>query len=123
MSLIREINPGRFNKRVEVWSYENQEDDRIGGKKTSLTRKMTVWAELKPTRGTEFLEYYREANELQYKVTMRYPKKPITEKDVLIIGKRQFEINAVVNINESNVYLEIYCTESKDKEIDYAGQL
>ena len=120
MSFIREINPGRFNKRVEVWGYENQEDDRIGGKKMSLTRRMTVWAELKPTRGTEILEYYRDANELQYKVTMRYPKKPITEKDVLVIGKRQFEINAVVNINEANVYLEIYCTESKDKEIDHA---
>lgn len=123
MSFIREINPGRFNKRVEVWGYENQEDDRIGGKKTSLIPKMKVWAELKPVRGTEFLEYYREANELQYKVTMRYPKKPITEKDVLTSGERQFEINAVVNINEANVYLEIYCTESKDKVIDYAGKL
>ena len=64
----------------------------------------------------EFLEYYREANALQYKITIRY-RPDLTEKDVLLYGSRQFEINSIININEDNVALEIYCTESKDKVI------
>lgn len=67
-------------------------------------------------RGTEFLEYYREANALQYKITIRY-RPDLTEKDVLLYGSRQFEINSIININEDNVALEIYCIESKDKVI------
>ena len=62
------------------------------------------------------MEYYREANALQYKITIRY-RPDLTEKDVLLYGSRQFEINSIININEDNVALEIYCTESKDKVI------
>ena len=43
-----------------------------------------------------------------------------TEKDVLVYQGRQFEINAILNLMESNTYLEIYCTESKDKVIEEA---
>lgn len=122
MSFIREINPGRFNKRIEIWGYKSLPDDELGGERTGMAKKADVWAELKPTRGTEFLEYYRNANALQYKVTMRFQKNVnITEKDVLVFKDREFEINAVVNINEADVYLEIYCTESKDKVIYHAG--
>ena len=63
------------------------------------------------------MEYYREANALQYKITIRY-RPDLTEKDVLLYGSRQFEINSIININEDNVALEIYCTESKDKVIE-----
>lgn len=79
-------------------------------------KKTTVWAELKPSRGTEFLEYYKDANALQYKITIRY-RQDITEKDILVYNGRQFEINSIININEDNVALEIYCTESKNKVI------
>lgn len=53
---------------------------------------------------------------MQYKITIRY-RPDLTEKDVLLYGSRQFEINSIININEDNVALEIYCTESKDKVI------
>ena len=81
-----------------------------------LAKKAVVRAELKPVRGTEFLEYYRDANALQYKITIRY-RPDLTEKDVILYGSRQFEINSIININEDNVALEIYCTESKDRVI------
>lgn len=65
-------------------------------------------ADLKP--------YYKDANALQYKITIRY-RQDITEKDILVYNGRQFEINSIININEDNVALEIYCTESKNKVI------
>ncbi len=112
------INAGRLKKRIEIWRYTEAETE-LGASHTELAKVRTVWAELRPTRGSEFLEYYREANELQFKVTMRYIP-GLTEKDVLVYQGRQFEINSIINILEANTYLEVYCTESKDKTIEEA---
>lgn len=109
------LDAGRLKKRIIIHGYM-EVDNPLGGKKVALVKKAEVWAELKPVRGTEFLEYYRDSNALQYKITIRY-RDGITEKDVLVYGKRQFEINSIININEDNVALEIYCTERKDKVI------
>ena len=110
------VNAGRLKKRIEIWRYIETETA-LGGSKTELKKIREAYAELKPTRGTEFLEYYREANALQFKVTMRYIP-GLTEKDVLVYKNRQFEINCIINILEENAYLEVYCTESKDKTIE-----
>ena len=112
------INAGRLKKRIEIWRYVESETA-LGGSKAELQKVREVYAELRPTRGTEFLEYYREANALQFKVTMRYIE-GLTEKNVLVYKGRQFEINSIINILEENTYLEVYCTESKDKTIEEA---
>ena len=109
------LNAGRLRKKVDIYGYQEM-DSELSSYKVVLAKRATVWAELRPVRGTEFLEYYREANALQYKITIRY-RPDLTEKDVLLYGSRQFEINSIININEDNVALEIYCTESKDKVI------
>lgn len=111
------LDAGRLTKRISVWGYE-EKDDGLGARKTVLEKKCSAWAEMKPQRGTEFLEYYRDANQLQYKVTIRY-REGITEKDVIVRGSRQFEINSVIDVNEEHVALELYCTEQKDREIEH----
>ena len=62
------------------------------------------------------MDEIRDANELQYKITIRY-RKGLTEKDVIVRGKTQYEINSIIDIDEEHIALEIYCTESKDKKI------
>lgn len=112
---VKAINIGRLNKRVSIYRYAETETA-LGGTRAELKPVATVWAELRPVRGTEFLEYYREANALQYKVTMRW-RSDLTEKDVLVFEGRQFEINSIINIMEGRTYMEVYCTESKDTKI------
>lgn len=117
MGFVRGINPGRMNKRVSIYRYVDTETE-MSASRTALKKVATVWAELKPTRGTEFLEYYRDANALQFKCTLRWQRSlNLTEKDVLVYQDRQFEINAVLNLMEEGKYLEVYCTESKDKKV------
>ncbi len=111
-----QLDAGRLNKRVEIWGYIQEEDLDIGGMKTVLKRKATVWAEIRPSRGYEFLEYYRDSNSLQYKITMRY-RKDLTEKDVIVRGNCQFEINSIIDVNYEHTALEVQCTEMKDKVI------
>ena len=116
MKFVKPVNPGRLNKRVKVLRYEDYTTE-LGQKKTRLHEVATVWAELRPVRGTEFLEYYKEANALEFKVTMRR-RSDLTEKDVLVYKGRQFEINAIINVMEADIYMEVYCTESKDKVLE-----
>jgi SPP1 family predicted phage head-tail adaptor len=113
-----ELDAGRLNKRIEIWGYQDVWDDDLGEYVNRLIRKARVWAEIAPSRGYEFLEYYRDTNTLQYKITIRY-RKGLTEKDVLVRGDRQFEINSIIDVNFEHQVLEIQCTESKDKVINY----
>ena len=114
---VKGINPGRLNKRVKIYGYTEIETD-LGASKTVLAEVAEVWAELKPTRGKEYLELYRDANELSFKVLMRYFP-GLTEKHLLVWNDRQFEIDSIINLMEANIYQEIYCTESKDKKVLY----
>lgn len=114
---VNGINPGRLNKRVKIYGYTEIETD-LGAVRTVLAEVAEVWAELKPTRGREYLELYKDANELNFKVLMRYYP-GLTEKHLLVWNGRQFEINSILNLMEANAYLEIYCTESKDKQVLY----
>lgn len=107
------LDSGRLNKRIQIWGYQDTEVTALGSSRTKLQKKAEVWAEIHPTRGYEFLEYYQDSNSLQYKVTIRY-RPGITEKDVLVRGEHQFEINSIIDIDYQHVALEIYCTEMKD---------
>lgn len=111
-----QLDAGRLRKRIEIWGYKEIVDPELGGTKTVLYKKRTCWAEITPSRGYEFLEYYRESNSLQYKITIRYIE-GLTEKDVLVRGDRQWEINSIIDVNYDHVALEIQATEKKDKVI------
>lgn len=120
MSTVRGVNPGRLNRKLSIYRYINTQSG-MNSRQSKLVKVRTVWAEMKPTRGTEFLEYYKDANALQYKVTMRYIP-DLTEKDVLVHNGRQYEINSVINVEEAGIVLEVYCTEAKDRSIPYATE-
>ena len=100
------LDAGRLNKRISIYGYQDVENA-LGESRTVLTKKATVHAEIHPVRGQEFLEYYREANKLQLKITIRFPKTfKVTEDDVII------------DVNDEHVALEIYCTERKKKLLE-----
>ena len=119
MRSVKPVNPGRLNHRVKIFSYRDVETE-LGAVRSELYEVAEVWAEIKPLRGEEFLEYYRETNELQFRVTIRY-RQGVDEKCVLDFNGRQFTIDSVINLMEANIYLEIYCTEDKDQEVAVDG--
>lgn len=112
-----QLDAGRLKKRIEIWGYKDIPDEELGGYHNVLVKKATVWAEITPSRGYEFLEYYRDSNALQYKITIRY-RSDLTEKDVLVRGGKQWEINSIIDPNFDHIALEIQCTEMKDKKIN-----
>ena len=117
MSQVKGINPGRLKHRITIMRYQESEDE-LGNTVNTLTPLKSCWAELRPIRGKEQLEYYKNINDLMYKITIWYTD--VTEKDVVSYKGRQFQINYITNPLEDNYYLELMCTESKDHAVKEA---
>ena len=118
MSLVKGINPGRLKHRVTIMRYQKTEDD-LGNAVHELSPFRKCWAEIRPVRGKEHLEYYKNVNDLMCKITIRHTD--VTEKDVILYNGRQFQINYITNPLEDNYYLELMCTESKDHAVKEEG--
>ena len=117
MSQVKGINPGRLNRRITIMRYQAIEDE-LGNQVQQLVPLKSCWAEIRQIRGKEQLEYYKNVNELVYKITLRYTD--VTEKDVVVYKGRQFQVNYPNNLMEDNRYLELMCTESKDHAVKEA---
>ena len=114
MSLVKSINPGRLNHRIEIMRYQETADE-LGNTVNQLVPWKTVWGEFRPLRGSESLEYYKINNQETYKITMRY--QDITETDVIKFRNRQFKINYIINPLMDDRYLEVYVTEDINHEV------
>lgn len=114
MSTINGINPGRLNKRVTIKRYIEEEND-LGSLETKLKPIKTVWAEIRPVRGQESLEYYKINNQETYKITMRYTD--VTEKDVIEYDGKQYQIMSIADPLLDHYYLEIMAFVNKDHEV------
>ncbi|MDQ0153537.1 SPP1 family predicted phage head-tail adaptor [Moryella indoligenes] len=111
---LKGVNPGRLNRRVIIMRYQETEDS-LGNTVYKIAPLKKVWAEIRPIRGKEQLEYYKDTNSVSYKITIR--STDVTEKDVLKYKDRQFQINYILNPLEASYYLELFCTESKDHAV------
>ena len=89
-------------------------DDTGGGTTIVWSDIATVWASVMPGSGREFLAAKQEVPELSHMVTIRY-RTGVTPKHRLILrgetGARAFNVESVVNTEEANVELVLYCSE------------
>lgn len=119
MALLKGLNPGRLSRRVTICRYSEGSNE-LGSMEVVLRPLKEVWAEIRPLRGNEQLEYYKITNRETYKITIRFTD--ITEKDVIVFKGRQFRINYMLNPLEANYYLELFVTEDKDHEVRREAQ-
>ncbi|MSS63177.1 phage head closure protein [Velocimicrobium porci] len=103
------INIGKLNKRITILSYQESEDE-MGQSTQELKPYKRVWATIKPLRGREYWEAKKVQEEVVYKITTRYIK-GITSDMLIQYKEKIFEINSVINVEESDLILEMQCTE------------
>ena len=114
MSMVKGINPGRLKHKVTIMRYQDTEDI-MGNTVNVLSPLKSTWAEVRPLRGKEQLEIYKNTNEQSFKITIRHTD--VTTKDVIVFRNRQFQINAISNPLEDDYILELLCTESSDHAV------
>lgn len=103
------LNAGRLRNKVTFLQYVDTQDE-YGRTVPVLEEFKTVWAEVKPMRAYEYLEYYREKNKVQTKVTCRYFE-GCSENMVVRVNGKLHEVTAVLDIENLHVALEIMIQE------------
>lgn len=107
------INAGRLSKHIEIWRYESEINE-AGSDVNRLKKIKTVYGEIRPVRGSEYTEYYKEMHRLSVKITVRYYK-DLRPTDILIYHGRQYRIQSIINPEEKNNILEVMCIEENEK--------
>lgn len=115
------LNAGRLNRKVQFLHYVEGVDE-FNRTVQTLEPCATVWAEVKPMRGYEYLEYYREKNKVQTKITCRY-RNDIDESMVVSFNGKLHEITAIIDIEDLHTALEIMVQERVGEEKSVRGDI
>lgn len=107
------INAGRLKKHIEIWRYQSTVNA-AGSDVNRLVHVKTVYGEIRPVRGSEYTEYYKEQHDLSIKITIRFWE-GLRPTDVLQYHGRQYEIQSIINPEQADYILEVMCIEKDDK--------
>ncbi len=109
------MNIGKMNKRITIQTATDAQDSFNSATET-WADTVTLWGNINPLSGKEYNANAQTESETTHVITVRY-KSGITTKNRIKYGSRYFDIENVININESNQWLEMMCTE----RTPYAG--
>lgn len=99
-----------YRHKIEIWDLEHTEENEIGEDVQVPKNKLSLWAEVNPVRGKEYIESQKIASELQYKITTRY-REGINPSMEVRWANRKLNINSVIDISGREEHMELMCTE------------
>ncbi|WP_342045983.1 phage head closure protein [Bacillus sp. OTU530] len=103
------MNPGKLNKRIVLQKLATV-DDGAGGSEESWQDTSSVWALIQPLQGRELYQAQQINTELTHRITIRY-REDVNASMRIMYNNREFTIDSIVNIEESNRFLEMTCRE------------
>lgn len=103
---------GKLRHKVELQA-RTEPPTRDGyGQRTSEWKTLkTVWASIEPATGKQLFVAQQIQAEISHVVTIRYYS-GLTQNERVLFGTRIFDINFVRNVDERNVYQELFCKEA-----------
>ena len=105
------INAGKYNHKIEIVKVTRTKDT-DGFPIDTDTLILTVWANVKTTKGFTLIINNSDFEKAYTNFTIRYPKKTTIDRDMIILFKgKRYAIQYLNNINEANVELEIQAKE------------
>lgn len=101
------INPGKYNKKIEIVSIQLKEDS-SGFKKVETEKTiLKVYAKVKTTAGYTLLKNDTDFEKAYTKFLIRYPKIKIKRDMFVIYNNKRYSIEYLNNVDEENIELEI----------------
>lgn len=101
---------GTLNRRVTIQSQLTTQDS-YGQEQQTWTDVLTCWASIHAATSREVYAAAGFVSQLSHVVTVRYTFTPITSAMRVLYGTRTFQVQAVVDPDESRVMLNLYCLE------------
>jgi SPP1 family predicted phage head-tail adaptor len=103
---------GKLRHRIELQTKSEPEGlDGYGEPTESWTTLKTVWASIEPASGKQLFVAQQVQAEVSHVVTIRYYD-GFGPTNRVKFGTRIFSVNFVRNVDERNVYQELYCKEA-----------
>ena len=109
------INNGRLKSRIVVYRKKTITTS-IGSDKEIYAIYKTIYAEIRPLRGKEYLESVQLEHKITYKITIRFTD--INETDYIGYQGKIFDIESVIDVENRHWDIELMCVEHKGKDID-----
>ena len=104
---------GSLKHRISIQAM-TRTDDGLGGAEETWATETTRWANIRPLSGKELFQAQQVESKVTHEVTIRYDSNlTIDATRRILYGTRTFEIHAVINIDESNKYYKLLCSEIK----------
>ena len=103
------MRAGRLRHRVSIQSQGTTLDD-YGESTDSWSTDDTVWAAVEPVSGSERDIGEQMVGVVTHRVVMRYVSS-LTPNKRILFGSRVLNINSVLNIDERNERLSLFCME------------
>ena len=104
-----EITAGKLRHRISI-QRKVSNDDGMGGGVMSWQEIKSTRAMITPLSGRESLQAQRIEAETTHRLYMRYFA-DLEQADKVVYDGRDFNIKAIINIEERNKYLELQCKE------------
>ena len=103
------VKPSELRHLIQI-ERETYTPDGAGGNTRAWTVQKNLKAKIKPMRGNERLQAMRLEATISHVITVRYVD-GILPSDRVKFGSRIMQIRAVINVDEMNRYIELYCDE------------
>lgn len=102
-----------YRHLIEIWDLTSTEENEVG-EEVQVPKKIdSIWAEVIPIRGKEYVSVDKLVPEMQYKITTRY-RDNIHQGHLIKWQGRELNIKAIVDISGKEEHMEIMCTEKVD---------
>ena len=104
------MNPGKYNKRIEIYQAYKQEDDG-GFNQIFEIPILSAYAKVKTTKGFTLIANNTDFEKAYTNFTIRFPKTAITRDMMVRYNGKSYTIEYLNNVDEANVELEIQAKE------------
>ena len=101
-----QINPGSFDKKIEIIKYEVQKDSDGFENKTEVA-VLNTWAQVTNVSGTEVLRSNSDFSEVKTRFLMRTPKAEITKDMIIKFKGNAYNITYINDYGYDKKYTEI----------------
>lgn len=103
-------NAGKYNRRIQIYQITKGKDA-AGFPADVETLVLTVYAEVKTTKGFTLIMNNTDYEKALTRFTIRYPQTVITYDMVIKYRGKVYSIQYINNIDEANEELELQCKE------------
>lgn len=104
------MNTGELNRRVTL-QHNVTTTTPDGGISSVLVDVATVWAKVEPLSGREFVYARQIAQDIKYRVTVRYNPALILDDMKIVYNSHTLDVQYVIDVDDARRFLEYYCSE------------